>query len=149
MTSHPDLQKFLAAYSKDVQELFHQVRKLIVQCNGATNELIWDNYNALAIAYSDSLELSDAYCHIALYSKHVNLGFNRGAELSSTLKLEGKGKLIRHIKIKSPQDLNQEGLKELITIAITHALSRNPILIENGIKQQSIIKSISDKKRRP
>lgn len=42
-------------------------------------------------------------CHIAVYRKRANLGFNRGAELEyPDCMLVGEGKIIRHIKVKSP-----------------------------------------------
>ena len=67
------------------------LRNFVTALVPEANELIWDNYNAVAIAYSKSEKLKDAFCHISVYEKHVNFGFNRGAELTTT-KLELKGK---------------------------------------------------------
>lgn len=77
------------------------VNAILYKLKTGVNELIYDNYNTVAIAFSKSEKLKDAFCHIAVYSKHINFGFNRGSELSkSNVKLEGKGKLIRHITVK-------------------------------------------------
>jgi hypothetical protein len=47
-----------------------------------------------------------AFCHVAAYEKHVNLGFNQGALLDNRKGLlVGTGKKIRHIRIASKQDL--------------------------------------------
>lgn len=46
------------------------------------NALVWDGYNAVSVAFSKSFKLRDAFCHSAVYKEHVNLGFNRGTELS-------------------------------------------------------------------
>jgi hypothetical protein len=49
---------------------------------------------------------SKAFCHIAAYENHVNLGFNQGALLADPHRLlAGTGKRIRHIRIASAQDL--------------------------------------------
>lgn len=54
-------------------------------------------------------------------SKHVNLGFNYGAELPDPKKLlGGTGKLFRHIKIKSVEQLKDKNLINLLTYAITY-----------------------------
>ncbi len=96
MKPNPNLKKFLKPYDEGIQKLTLELRDFITDLVPQANELIWDNYNAVAMAYSKSEKLKDAFCHIAVYSQHVNFGFNRGAELTSTnLILEGKGKLIR------------------------------------------------------
>jgi len=38
-------------------------------------ENIYDAYSAVAIGYGTSDRLSDGIFHIAVYSRHVNLGF--------------------------------------------------------------------------
>ena len=77
-----------------------ELRDFITDLVPRANELIWDNYYAVAMACSKSEKLKDAFCHIAVYSQHVNFGFNRGAELTNwNVKLNGEGKLIRHISI--------------------------------------------------
>jgi len=81
MDSNPQLQNFLSPYNDSLQKLTLELRSFITDLIPEANELIWDNYNAVAIAYSKSEKLKDAFCHIADYAKHVNFGFNRGAEL--------------------------------------------------------------------
>jgi len=54
-------------------------------------------------------------------TKHVNLGFNYGAELPDPKNLlEGTGKLFRHYKVKSVEDLSNPDLIELIKYATTY-----------------------------
>jgi len=86
MKPNPQLSTFLKPYDKNIRSLTIELRNFITELVPEANELIWDNYNAVAMAYSKSDKLKDAFCHIAVYSGHVNFGFNRGAELSpSTL----------------------------------------------------------------
>jgi len=73
MEANQELQKFLLPYDQSIQSLVFELRKFILDTIPSTNELIWDNYNAVALAYSKSEKLKDAFCHIAVYTKHVNL----------------------------------------------------------------------------
>lgn len=63
---------------------------------------------------------SDALLYLADYSKHVNLGFNRGAHLPDPHGLlEGTGKNLRHVKIRGKEDLTPE-LAQLLRAAVAH-----------------------------
>jgi len=126
------------------------LREFVLNLVPQTNELIWDNYNAVAIAYSKSEKLKDAFCHIAVYSKHVNFGFNRGAELTKReLKLNGSGKLIRHLKILSMEDLRSADLEKMVYEAVGISEARNDNLKSEPKIPKSIVMSISEKKIRP
>ena len=150
MTPNPKLKTFLAPYDEGIQNLALALRKFIVELVPQANELIWDNYNAVAIAYSKSDKLKDAFCHLAVYSQHVNFGFNCGAELTnSQLKLAGNGKLIRHIKVKDIESFPKEAIKAMIWEAVGLSEQLNKDLINEKTKAQSIVMSISKKKIRP
>jgi hypothetical protein len=48
--------------------------------------------------------------------------FNRGAELEDTDGvLVGEGKIIRHIKVRAPEDLKNPHLRKFIRAALKHA----------------------------
>jgi len=150
MDPNEKLLVFLEPYSLNIQDLLFTLRSFILSIDLDVNELIWDNYNSVAIAYSKSEKLSDAYCHLAVYAKHVNFGFNRGSELDpGNLKLHGKGKLIRHLKVKSIVNLQKDEVASLIKKAIEHSVSLNPILKNQGSSKVSKVMSISEKKIRP
>ncbi|MBL0024290.1 MAG: DUF1801 domain-containing protein [Saprospiraceae bacterium] len=52
---------------------------------------------------------------------HVNLGFNYGADLPDPHHLlEGTGKLFRHVKIKSVEQLKDKNLTDLIVHSTTY-----------------------------
>ena len=150
MKINPELQNFLLPYDTNIQKLTLKLRNFIIENEPTCNELIWDNYNAVAIAYSKSDKLKDAFCHIAVYSKYVNFGFNRGVELTkSQLKLSGKGKLIRHINVLNFETFPKNEIKQLVSEAIVLSETINPELINSKIQSTSIVMSISEKKRRP
>jgi len=117
-------------------------------------ENIYDAYSAVAIGYGTSDRLRDGIFHIAVYSKHVNLGFNDGASLDDPKGiLQGAGSRIRHITIKTPQDLERPELRAYIRRARKKALDDARKLGEPAPKKPegvvSTVKAIYSKKRRP
>lgn len=150
MKAHPDLTTFLEPYDPKIQQLAIELRDFITKLVPNANELIWDNYNAVAMAYSTSKKLKDAFCHIAVYSKHVNVGFNRGSELVNLpLKLEGTGKLIRHFSVKEIATFPKKEITQIIWEAIAIAERRNPELLKQKQAGESVVMSVSKKKVRP
>lgn len=150
MKPNPQLKVFMEPYDEEIQKLAFQLRGFIIDLVPQANELIWDNYNAVAIAYSKSDKLKDAFCHIALYAKHVNFGFNRGSELTkSSIKLSGTGKLIRHISVKNFQSFPKQEIAEMVLEAVRISETMNSELINQNHTAKSIVMSISEKKIRP
>ena len=61
----------------------------------------------------------------AVYAKHVNLGFNQGATLDDPKGvLQGTGKAVRHITIKTASDLEQPELRACLRRARAQARFR-------------------------
>ena len=155
--THPapaDLIKFLRPYDRQVQELALKLRALVLEEMAPCYENIYDAYSAVAIGYGTSDKLRDGIFHIAVYSKHVNLGFNEGATLADPKKiLEGNGNQIRHITIKSVEDIKRPELRAYIRRAKKKAFADARKLGEPSIKQPdgvvSTVKAIYAKKRRP
>src|SRR4029077_8539425 len=107
-----DLKKFLRPYDRDVQKLALSVRALVLEEMAPCYENIYDAYSAVAIGYGTSDKLRDGIFHIAVYSKHVNLGFNEGASLADPKGIfQGSGNQIRHITIKSVEDVKRPELR--------------------------------------
>ena len=150
MNPNPQLSSFLSPYKKSTQRLLFELRDFITETVPEANELIWDNYNAVAIAYSKSMSLKDAFCHLAVYTDYVNFGFNRGVELRPvTINLKGNGKLIRHFSVLEFEDFPKAEVQKLIWEALLISEQRNEDLITKSSEGQSIVMSISEKKRRP
>src|SRR6266404_5537621 len=77
----PSLTKFLKPFDPEIQELALELRALVLEEMAPCYENIYDAYSAVAIGYGTSDRLRDGIFHIAVYAKHVNLGFNEGATL--------------------------------------------------------------------
>src|SRR5258708_36077278 len=120
----PALIKFLKPYDREIRELALQLRGLLLEEIAPCYENIYDAYSAVAIGYGTSDRLSDGVFHIAVYSKHVNLGFNDGAALDDPKGiLRGAGNRIRHITIKTPDDLARPEVRAYIRRARKKALA--------------------------
>src|SRR6476620_7997676 len=96
-----ELLEFLKPFSSHERELALWLRKFVWKLYPDCNELIYDNYNALAFGWSLTDRLMHTFCSVAVFGKpYVHLGFFHGAELSDPEKLlEGKGNMYRFFKV--------------------------------------------------
>jgi hypothetical protein len=78
----PELLEFLSAYDDRIVVLALAARRFVLTETPRARETIYDAYNAVAMGYSFTGRLKESFCHIAVYGKHVNLGFNRGVDLA-------------------------------------------------------------------
>jgi len=116
-----ELIRRLSKYDLSVGELALQTRDLVLEALPDAVESLFESY-ALVFWYSLSGRMGDSYCYVAVFSKHVNLGFSRGAELKDSVGLlEGDGKIMRHIKIRTAADLKNPQLRSLVRAAEKNA----------------------------
>lgn len=119
---HPDFQFILNTKDQEIIDLFVDLRAYILELYPDSNELVYHTH-ALTAVFSISDKLSDAFCMLPIYTKHLNLGFNKGTLLKDPNKLlTGTGNLIRHIDIKKTSDYNNPKVKLLIQEAIDFAI---------------------------
>ncbi len=146
----PELLQFLAPYDTAIQRLALEVRAYLLTIEPRATETIYDAYNAVAIGYSFTGRLKECYCHVAVYSKHVNLGFNHGADLQDPQEiLQGQGSQVRHVTIHEKSDLAGSYLKGLVRAAIVNARALSVAASIPEIEPQSIVKAVYSKRRRP
>jgi len=145
-----ELLKFLLPFSEQVRETTLWLREFVWDLYPQCNELIYDNYNALAIGFGPTDKAGDAFCALAVYSAYVNFGFNRGSEITDPeKKLKGNGSLYRYITVKDKNDFPKTYIKTLLKEAYANALARMQIKNKKIVlKGATITKSISVKKRR-
>ena len=144
------LNEYLSVYDEQVRDICLKLRSFVAKSQPEANQLIYDGYNAVSIVFSLSDKMRDAFCHLAVYKNHVNFGFNRGAEIKNPeLKLEGKGKLIRHYKVNDLKNLPKEELSILLEKAVTISLLKKTNLKSEMPKSKIFIKPTSGKKLRP
>lgn len=119
---HSDFLYHLDFHKQSVAELFKNLRHFVLNLYPDSNELLYHTH-VLSAVYSLSDQLKDGFCHIPVYTNHVNLGFNKGALLDDPEGLlHGTGKLIRHIPIRRAEDYDNESVKSLLRAAVNLAM---------------------------
>lgn len=145
-----DLLKFLAPFPDDIKELALWLREFAWDLYPTANELIYDNYNALAFGWSLTDKLGHTFCSVAVgrSSKNVHFGFYWGSQIADPDKiLLGKGNQYRYILVKSKKDFPKTYIKKLLKEAYANSLAK--VKDKNQIVQGiTITKSISAVKRK-
>jgi hypothetical protein len=144
-----DLKKFLRPYPRKVQEMALSLREFVWKLYPDCNELIYDNYNAVAFGWSTSDKLGDTFCSIAAFAEYVHFGFYWGSEIADPeKKLSGKGNQYRYIKLSDSKDFPKPYIKKLLKEAYANSIAKLKTG-EQVVKGITIVKSISAKKKRP
>ena len=117
-----ELDQFFAKFSPEVEKLARAVlARMRKRLRGAT-ELVYDNYNALAIAFSPTDQRTDIILSVALYPRWVSLFFMRGATLPDPQRiLKGNGNTVRHVVIEKASDLDKPAIAAVINAAVKRA----------------------------
>ncbi len=85
------------------------------------HEVVWDATNALSLVFTLTDRWQDGICHVALYSKHMNLGFNDGALLDDPeAVLKGTGARIRHATFSSPDAVDAAWIDDYLAAAVAN-----------------------------
>src|ERR1044072_3005154 len=117
----PKLLAFLMPYPEAVAKSALALRKLVLEEAPDANEVICRGY-AVSISFTYTEKWTGAFCHIAVYKGHVNLGFNRGAELpGADGVLQGSGKQIRHLPVRDAKDIENPNLRKFLRLALKQA----------------------------
>ena len=144
-----DLIKFLKPFPVAVQEIALWLREFVWDLYPNCNELIYDNYNALAFGWSPTDRVGHTFCSIAVLSKYVHFGFYWGSEIADPeKKLLGKGNQYRYIIVENKNDFPKTYIRKLLKEAYANSLAK--VKDKNQIlKGETIVKSISPVKKRP
>ena len=144
-----DLLKFLKPFGDDITDLVMWLRDFAWDLCPEANELIYDNYNAVAFGWSPTDKVGHIICSIAIgrSSKNVHFGFYWGSELSDPDKiLLGEGNQYRYILVTNKKKFPKTYIKKLVRQAYTNSLGKVKDK-KQIIHGKTIVKSISAKKR--
>jgi len=135
---------FIAKFDPSVAKVTRAARSVLRRRFPTAIELVYDNYNALAIGYSSTERTSDVLFSLAVYARGVNLYFMYGRSLPDPDKLlQGSGSQGAFVRLDDVAVLDEPGVKALIAAAVKHA---EPPLAPRG-RGYTIVKSISAKQR--
>jgi hypothetical protein len=98
------------------------VRQFVRGNAPGAREVFFDGPYAFSLIYNAGPKYTQSFAYIAVYKKCVNLGFAQGTMLPDPHRLlTGTGRLMRHVRISLPADLEREGLTQLLDAAVTLA----------------------------
>jgi hypothetical protein len=118
----PQLLDYLLPYPETIARMALGLRELVLKEAPGAKEVLFRGY-AVSIAFTFTERWTDAFCYVAAYKKHVNLGFHRGAELPDPKGvLEGTGKLMRHLPVRTPVELENPTLRRFVRLALKVAV---------------------------
>jgi hypothetical protein len=95
-----------------------ELKARIAAMHGDHVEIVWPRMRIASYGIGPK-KMSEHYAYIAPQTEHVNLGFYHGAVLKDpTGLLEGAGKNLRHIKIRSLSEVSKKELGDLLKASL-------------------------------
>ena len=118
----PAIDAWMKARKGELGVIAHQWFDVMRKCGDEVRELLHDGCPVAC--------LGDApFGYVNVFTAHVNVGFFQGAALPDPARLlEGNGKFMRHVKLRSGAPTNAAALRKLIDTAYWDIKSR----VENG-----------------
>jgi hypothetical protein len=103
--------KYVSDENPDLGRVVRGLKELVKQCVPGTRETV----NAWGVP---TFEEKNPFCFYMVGKSHVTFGFHFGTSLNDPEGLlEGTGKNIRHVKLRTVEDLGNRGLREMIVAA--------------------------------
>jgi hypothetical protein len=115
---------FLAAYPEQVRKIASAARRLLHSSLPGIAETVNESARLIGFIYGPGYK--GVVCTLIMSQTGVKLGIFRGAELPDPKHLmTGAGKVHRHVPLRSVDDLEQPGLKQLLKEALGAWRRRN------------------------
>jgi hypothetical protein len=135
---------FIAKFDPSIAKLTRSCRAELRKRYPTAIELVYENYNALAIGYSATERTSDVVFSLAVYARGLNLYFMYGRSLRDPDSLlQGSGNQGAFIRLTSLDTLDEPRVKRLIEHAVKQ---QKPGFVKKG-RGYTVVKSISAKQR--
>ncbi len=143
------IKKCLKPFPAEVVERALWLREVMWNEFPNCNELIYDNYNAVAFGWSPTDKVGHTICSIAVgrTSHNVHCGFYWGSKVSDPKKmLIGEGNQYRYLLLDDISKFPVDYAKKLMKGAYKYSMSlvKDPKQLKQGL---TILKSISEVKR--
>jgi hypothetical protein len=135
----------LKPFDLDIQERVLWLREIIWDWFPHTNELIFDNSNALTVGWTPTAKTSLIFCSLSVIRSNGNVqfGFYRGTEISDPRKLlKGKSGQYRYLHVKKMEEFPIGYAGDLAGEAYLNAAG----MIRTNLdypKGQTIVKTVS------
>jgi hypothetical protein len=108
-----ELFEFLHRYDPAIQSLALGLRTVVHEEMAPCHEYIFEMRSKVVLLYGATERvIDDGICNINVFARHDNLGFPRGIDLDDPLGvLQGTGKAMRHIRLKTLSDLDRPEIR--------------------------------------
>jgi hypothetical protein len=138
------LSSFISKFSPDIAAQARAVLcELRTRLPGAV-ELVYDNYNALAIGFGPTERMHDLILSVAIYPRWVSLFFFNPQDLPDPDGLlRGTGTMVRHLVLASPADLDRPAVRTLVR----RAVASSELPLDAAQPGRLVIKSVSARQR--
>ena len=139
------LNALIDRFDPAIQKVVRTARTKLRKRMPAAVEMVYDNYNALAIGFASSERRGDLIVSLAVYARGVNLYFIYGVALPDPHGLlQGSGNQGRFVRLESASMLDRPEIEALIKAAIAETDTPLPA---RG-RGYTVIKSVSSTTRR-
>jgi hypothetical protein len=122
------------------------VRQMVLTEIPTASETVNDVSYAVTVGFTFSGRVKEMFCYVVAYRSYVNLGFAQGAALPDPQRrLEGTGKMHRHLRIETRADLDDPEVRRFIHLAADRAeFGGGPV----GLKPTVVVKESAARTRR-
>src|SRR4029079_3925212 len=122
--AHGTFDELIANVAPELGTIARRLRAVIRAVDPGTVETVRLGDNAATYGVGPR-KMTDGYAYIMPMRGYVNLGFYQGALLADPSGvLEGTGKQLRHVKIRSLADANRTAVRALVAAAFARRRSR-------------------------
>lgn len=117
-TAFGTFEELLEGKVDNVANIAIELKKQILKLHPETTEMVRLGDKAASFGHGPK-KMSEAYCYIMPLKDRVNLGFYHGALLDDANNLlEGTGKKLRHVKVRSVEAAGSSDVIKLLKSAI-------------------------------
>lgn len=111
-------EEILRAAGPKLAPLCQALKDLIIAVDGDASETVWLKQKIASFGVGPK-KMSEHYAYLGIQGSYVNLGFYHGAVLKDPEKLlEGTGKRLRHVKIRTLDEAARAAVLALIRESI-------------------------------
>lgn len=122
MMSRKEAKTFFDLYSKDIQKIAWKARELVFSVMPEIAETVYPQMKVIRYGLEGS-KMSGLVCAIMPAAKWVSLGFMHGTSLPDPDDLlEGSGKGLRHVKLRSVEEVDNPAVRKLLEAEHTYKI---------------------------
>lgn len=120
MRTHGDspFEAILGDRSPAVASVALRLRELIASVHPGATEVVWQREGSAGYGFGPA-KMSQHYAYLRPFAAHVGLGFFHGVDLDDPAgRLEGSGKRLRHVKVRTLDEADDPELRALLERAV-------------------------------